>query len=116
MIARPAPSFTLSNTLDRFGRTPPRRQVGGGHHRPRLSRWQRMFAAVGEWSSVSLLASHDEPLLRDRPARLRRFCRDCEEDTAQELFDEFGVGWCAQTFCCRHCGRQGMRVWPLACW
>jgi hypothetical protein len=97
MIARPAPSFVLST-------------------RPGLSRLKRMFAALGEWSSVSLLASHGEPLLRDRPEQLRRFCRDCEEDTTHELFDEFGVGWYAQTFCCRQCGRQGMRVWPLACW
>ena len=116
MIARPAPSFTLSNMLDRFGLASLQGHVSGRHHRPLLNRWQRMFAALGEWSSVSLLASHGEPLLRDRPERLRRFCRDCDEDTAHELFDEFGVGWYAQTSCCRQCGRQGMKVWPLACW
>ena len=97
MIARPVPSFTLSN-------------------RSGFSRWQRVLAALGEWSAVRLLASHSEPLWRERPERLRRFCRDCGEDTAHELLDEFGVGWYAQTFCCRQCGRQGMRVWPLACW
>ena len=116
MFARPVPSFTLSSILDRFGLTPPQRQVGGAYRRPRLNRWQRMFAALGEWSSVSLHVSHGEPLLRDRPERLRRFCRDCGEDTAHELFDEFGVGWYDQTLSCRQCGRQGMRVWPLACW
>jgi hypothetical protein len=29
-------------------------------------------------------------------------------------FDEFGVGWYAQIYHCRYCGRQGMRIWPLA--
>jgi hypothetical protein len=116
MIASPASSFTLSNMLDRFGLASLQGHVSGRHHRPLLNRWQRMFAALGEWSSVSVLASHSEFLLRDRPERLRRFCRDCGEDTAHELFDEFGVGWYAQTFCCRQCRRQGMRVWPLACW
>ena len=116
MIARPASSFTVSNMLDRFGLTWPQRHVSRGYYRPRLNRWQRMFATLGEWSSVSLLASHGEPLFRDRPERLRRFCRDCGEDTAHVLSDEFGVGWYAQTYRCRQCGRQGMRVWPLACW
>jgi hypothetical protein len=116
MIARPASSFTLSSMLDRFGLTSLQRHVSGGYDRPLLNRWQRMFAALGEWSSVSLLTSQGEPLWRYRPERLRRHCRDCEEDTAHELFDEFGVGWYVQTLCCRQCGRQGMRVWPLACW
>jgi hypothetical protein len=117
MIARPALSSIRSNVLDRFGLTSLQRQFCGGYHRPRLSRWQRLFAPLGEWFSVSVLAlQNGEPLWRDKPERLHRFCRDCGEDTAQELFDEFGVGWYAQTFCCRRCGRQAMTVWPLACW
>ena len=116
MIARSAPSLTLRNILDRLGLAPLQHHVRSGYQRPLLNRWQRMFAALGEWSSVSLLASHGEPLLRDQQERLRRFCRDCGEDTAHVLSDEFGVGWYAQTYRCRQCGRQGMRVWPLACW
>jgi hypothetical protein len=52
----------------------------------------------------------------DRPDRFRRFCQDCGEDTAHEGFDEFGPGWYAQICCCRRCGQQGIRIWPLACW
>ena len=71
MIARPASSFTLSSMLDRFGLTSLQRHVSGGYDRPLLNRWQRMFAALGEWSSVSLLTSQGEPLWRYRPERLR---------------------------------------------
>ena len=92
MIARPAPSFTLNNILERFGLTSLQRHVVGGYHRPGLSRWQRIFAALGEWSSVSLLASHGEPLWRDRPERRKR------RDVARVLEREVEQP-CKKAFC-----------------
>src|ERR1700730_5556640 len=80
------------------------------------SRWRHVFAANGDWSSVLDLACHGEPRSRDRTERFRHFCRDCEEETAHEELDEFGPGWYAQICRCRRCGREGMRIWPLACW
>src|SRR5215472_15895496 len=58
----------------------------GGYGKPRLNRWQCIFAALGDWSSVSALASRSETLLRDRSERFWRFCRDCREDTPHEGF------------------------------
>jgi hypothetical protein len=113
MIARSAPPFTLRSILgggDAASKSG-RRGRGVG-----LNFWQRLFAALGDWSSVSALAWRREILLCDRPERFRRFCPDCEGDTPHEGFDELGPGWYAQISRCRHCGRQGMRVWPLGCW
>jgi hypothetical protein len=115
MIARQAASFTLRSIVDRFSISSPRQRVAG-YGKPRLSRWQCMLAALGDWSSVSALALPSETLLRDRPERFWRFCRDCRADTPHEGSDEFGVGWYAQICRCRQCGLEGMRVWPLACW
>jgi hypothetical protein len=115
MIAHPAPSFTLRNILDRLGLTSLQQRVGG-YGGPRFNCWQRTFSALGDWSSVSTLASRSETLLRDRPERFWRFCRDCQEDAPHEGSDEFGVGWYAQICRCRECGLEGIRVWPLACW
>ncbi len=137
MIVRSAPPFSARNILDRvcqsviwarlhhyalllFRRNEPPlastlrrpgRDRGNGS-----SRWQRMVAAYGDWSSVVDLACYGEAHSRDRTERFRRFCRDCEEETAHEEFDEFGPGWYAQISRCRRCGREGMRIWPLACW
>ena len=115
MIARPAPPFTLRHILDRVGLASVlqcRESVGG----IRLNRLRGLFAALGDWSSVSDPAWRSETLCGDRPERFRRFCPDCREDTAHEGFDEVGPGWYAQICYCRHCGRQGMSVWPLAWW
>jgi hypothetical protein len=115
MIARATLPFTLRHILDRVGLASMRQRSGpvGG---VRLNRVQGLFAALGDWSSGSDLARRDGTLSGDRPERFRRFCPDCGEDTAHEGFDEFGAGWYAQICCCRHCGRQGMKVWPLAWW
>ena len=83
------------------------------HRRAGFSRWRAMFAAPRNWSSV---LPHGETGWCDRTNQFRRFCRDCEEDTAHDEFDEFGPGWYAQICRCRRCGREGMRIWPLACW
>jgi hypothetical protein len=115
MIARSAPPLSLRDILDRIGRAS-LQQRSGRDGRIRLELWQRMFAALRDWSSVSAPAWRSEILLRDRPERFRRFCPDCGEDTAHEGFDELGIGWYAQICRCRHCGRQGMRVWPLYGW
>ena len=115
MIARSALPFTLRHILDRVGlaSTQQRRRHVGGIF---LNRLQGFFEVLGDWSSVSDLVWRSGTLSGDRPERFRRFCPDCREDTAHEGFDEFGAGWYAQISCCRHCGRQGMRVWPLAWW
>lgn len=115
MIARSALPFTLRSILDRVGLAPTQ-QRGVRASWMRLNRWQRMFAALGDWSAASHPAWRSEILLRDRPERFRRFCRDCGDDTPHEGFDEFGAGWYAQICLCRRCGRQGMRVWPLGWW
>src|SRR6516165_10481808 len=115
MIARSAPPFTLRNILDRVGLASMQRGFcrDGGI---RLNLWQRMFAAPGDWSSVSVVSWRSEILLRDRPERFRRFCLDCSEDTAHEGSDELGAGWYAQIYRCRQCGREGMTVWPIGWW
>ena len=115
MIARATLPFTLRHFLDRVGLASTRHRSGpvGG---VRLNRLQGLFAALGDWSSGSDLAPRSATLSSDRPERFRRFCRDCGEDTAHEGFDEFGAGWYAQICLCRRCGRQGMKVWPLAWW
>src|SRR6516164_2401890 len=108
-------SFTLRNIFDRVGLTSPHQRTGLPSA-IRFNRWQRMLAALGDWSAFLNLAWRSEVLLRDRPERFRRFCRDCGEDTPHDGFDEFGVGWYAQICRCRYCGGEGMRVWPLAWW
>ena len=115
MIARPALPFALRHILDRVRLTSapqPRGPIGG----IRLDRLRGLFAALGDWSSVSDPVWRSETLSGDRPERFCRFCPDCQEDTPHEGFDEVGPGWYAQICCCRHCGRQGMSVWPLAWW
>ena len=115
MIVRFALPFTLRSLHDRGGLAATLRRIGCGGG-PRLSRWMRRFAALGDWLSVSEHARRGEILLRDPSERFRRFCRDCGEDTAHEGFDELGPGWYAQICRCRLCGRQGMKVWALTCW
>ena len=111
MFARSAPSFTLRNILDRVGSFSIQRLCYRGI---RLDRWQRIFAALGACSSVSALAWRSEILLREQPESFRHFCLECRENTLHEGFDELGAGWYAQISRCECCGRQGMRVWPLA--
>ena len=115
MIAPSAPSFTFRNILDRVGLVSMRlgfyRDAG-----TRLNLWQRVFAALGDWSSPSVLAWRSEILLLDRPKRSRRFCRDCAENTAHEDTDELGSGWYAEICRCRQCGRENMTVWPIGWW
>lgn len=111
MIARSVPLLTFRGILDRVGLAPKQRPARGG--RICLNRWQRIFAALGDWASVPNLARHSEILMRDGPERFYRFRRDCGDDTPHEGYDELGIGWYAQMSRCRHCGRQGMRVWSL---
>jgi hypothetical protein len=108
MIARSVVPFTFRNFLER-GRLAS--MLGF-----RLGRWKQRLTALGDWSPVPDLAGRSEILLRDRAERFRRFCHDCEEDTAHDGFDELGPGWYAQICRCRRCGRQDMKVWPLTCW
>jgi hypothetical protein len=114
MIARLAPPFTLHNILDRVGLA----LMQLGCHREggiRLNLWQRVFAALGEWSSLSAVAWRSEILLQG-PEWSRRFCRDCAQNTAHEESDELGASWYAQIGRCRQCGREDMTVWPIAWW
>ena len=101
-------SFTLRNIFDRVGLISPHQRTGlpSGI---RFNRWQRMLAALGDWSAFLNLAWRGEVLLRDRRERFLHFCRDCGEDTLHDGFDEFGVGWYAQICRCRYCGGEGMR-------
>ena len=134
MIARSALPFSARNLLDRifqpglgarlrchlrrlFSEAEPtaasslRRAGGNGS-----SWWQRVFAANGDWSSVLDLATRGEARSSDRTEQVRHYCRDCEQDTTHEEFDEFGLGWYALISRCRRCGRESMSVWPLASW
>ena len=104
MIARSLP-FSFRNVLDRVGVAPTQQ---------RDHRWQRVIAALEDWWTTSYLAWRSEIAPGDYGERLRRFCRDCGEETTHQCFDEFGVGWYAQIFHCQYCGEQGMRIWPLA--
>ena len=115
MIARSALPFTFRSILGRVGFVSTQQHIGPAARIPRNG-WQRMFAALGAWSSVSDLARRSEILVCDRPEQFRGFCRDCGEDTPHEGSDEFGAGWYAQICRCRYCGKQNMRVWPLAWW
>ena len=68
MIVRSVPTFTLRNILDRVGLAS--MQLGCCHEgRSRPNFWQRVFAALGDWSSLSALAWRSEILLLDRPER-----------------------------------------------
>jgi len=116
MVARSPLSFTLGNILDQVGLISPaqRTRLTRGI---RLNRWQRLFAVLGYWWwADSNVAWRNEIPLHDRPERFLHFCRECGEETPHEGFDEYGAGWYAQICRCRHCGEQGMRVWPLAWW
>jgi hypothetical protein len=102
MIARSALSITFHDILERVGLALPHRRTSIPRGILR-DRWRRIFAGF-------------EILSRDRPERFLHFCQSCGEDTPHEGFDELGPGWYAQICRCRHCGGQGMRVWPLIWW
>src|SRR5262249_56579772 len=110
MIARPGLSITLRDILDRVGLVSPHRRTWLTR-RLFFNHWQRMFAALADWSAVSNLSRSNEILVRDRPERFFHFCRVCGEDTPHEGLDEFGAGWYAQICCCRYCGGQCIRGW-----
>jgi hypothetical protein len=134
MIARSALPFSARNLLDRIRQPvlgarlhcyfrrlfseaePPLastlRRASGNES----SWWQRVFAANGDWSSVLDLASRGEARSGDRAEQLCHYCRDCEQDTSHEEFDEFGLGWYALICQCRRCGRESISVWPVASW
>ena len=117
MIARATLPFTLRHILDRVGLASMLQRSGPvGRVRLNLNRLQGLFAALADWSSGSDLVRRSSAVSVDGPERFRRLCRDCGEDTPHEGFDEFGAGWYAQICRCRRCGRQGMKVWPLAWW
>ena len=107
MIAH-SPPFSFRNILDRVGLA--RATQRGGHSR----HWQCMIAALEDWWTTSYLAWRSEIAPGGYAERVRRFCRDCGEDTPHQGFDEFGIGWYAQIHRCQYCGEQGMRIWPLA--
>ena len=108
MIVRAAPPFTLRSLISRVGLAPAIQRGG------RTRRWQGMIAALEDWWTTSYIAWRSEIAPGDYGERLRRFCRDCGEETPHKCFDEFGVGWYAQIFHCQYCGEQGMRIWPPA--
>ena len=108
MIARSAIPFAARSILTRVGLIPAIQRNG------RRCGWQRTVAAFENWWTASYLAWRREILPANQSERFRRFCRDCGEDTPHEGSDEFGVGWYAQIHRCRHCGGEGMRIWPLA--
>ena len=115
MIARSALPFPFRNMLNRVGLATLRQRIGFSRGL-RPTRRLRIVAALGQWSKISIFEWHSEILLRSQPERFRRFCSDCGRDTPHQGSDEFGAGWYAQICRCRHCGKQGMRVWPLAWW
>ena len=74
--------------------------------------WATLAAeAGGMWEAV---AAGEMP--RSPPERLRRPCEDCAAETPHEAFDEMGLGWYAQIWRCRRCGRQALRVWAFGAW
>ena len=107
MIARSLP-FSFRNIFDRVRVAPTKQRRGRGRG------WQHAIAAFEDWWTASYLAWRREILPGNHGERFHRFCRDCCEDTPHEGSDEFGIGWYAQIYCCRYCGAQGMRIWPLA--
>ena len=115
MIARSAFPLSLRNVFDRGALFSMLERIGRDGAQW-LSDWKLRLAALGDWSSVMDLAERRGILLRDRAERFRGFCRECEEDTVHEGFDELGPGWYAQVCRCRLCGRQNMKVWALTCW
>jgi len=85
-------------------------------HRATLPRRPLLRRLADEAREIwdSLIAAE---LPRNPPAeRVRRFCDDCEKETPHEAFDELGLGWYAQIWRCRHCGRQAIRVWAFGAW
>jgi hypothetical protein len=115
MIARSALPSSLRTILYRVGLASIQQRIDFTRA-IRPSPWQRVIAALVDWSAILNLAWRREIQLQDRPERFHRLCRDCGEETPHDGFDEFGAGWYAQICRCRYCGKQGMKVWPLAWW
>jgi hypothetical protein len=91
---------------------------------PRSALLRRLAAeASGVWASVASEAgslweavSAGEMSRAAPRERLRRHCQDCACETPHEAFDEMGLGWYAQVWRCRRCGRQAIRVWAFGAW
>jgi len=64
------------------------------------------------WASVTA----GEMMRAAPPERVRKFCEDCELESPHDASDELGIGWYAQIWRCRHCGRQSIRVWAFGAW
>src|SRR5215472_11279023 len=107
MIARAALPFILRSIFGRVGLAPTVQRSGRGRG------WRRVIAAFEEWWTASYFAWRSETPAGRHAERFHRFCRDCGRDTPREGFDEFGIGWYAEIYLCRHFGGQGMRIWPL---
>jgi hypothetical protein len=67
------------------------------------------FRTRGNW--LSFLARIRPPV---RPERTERLCESCGGDTPHDSYDDTGYGWYAQMWRCRYCGRENMKVWPIA--
>ena len=110
MVAR-FPPLTLSNVLDPVGVTSPQRRNGFTRWVP-ASRWQRIVAALADWSAVVSLAWPSETLLRERPERFQHFCRDYVVKTPMRaLMNSAQAGMPGSA--ARYCVEQTVRVWLL---
>ena len=108
-------AFSFRSVLGRVGLAPTH-QRGGRSSGLHLRRWQGLIAGLEARWTTSYLAWRSEIPSEVYTERVPRFCRDCDDDTPHEGFDELGIGWYAQIYRCRYCGGQSMRVWPLAQW
>jgi hypothetical protein len=89
---------------------------------PRSSLLRRLVAeASGMWATVASEAAGmwdavAGEMPRFPPERSRRMCEDCGAETPHQVCDEMGLGWYAQIWHCRRCGRRTIRVWAFGGW
>ena len=78
--------------------------------------WHRSIAprsmAFGTWGSWLSSLYRIRPSVQ--PERSRRHCEGCADETPHDGYDDTGYGWYAQMWRCRYCGRESMKVWPIA--